>query len=294
MAKAVLTHRFDSIYDDRPENYYHFPERYLPAVQRALGDWIVYYEPRRGNGRQSYFAVARVLGIVQDPSKADHYYAKISDYLEFPNPVPFRTGDTFFESALRKPDGTASKGNFGWAVRQIPDTEFDEILKMGITMEAVAADHGQFASTLAGFADEQVEFERPIIEQITRRHFRDATFARQVKRVYDNRCAITGLRLINGGGRPEVQAAHIRPVSDNGPDTVRNGLALSGTVHWMFDRGLMTIDEDHTILIAEDRVPSDTIARLIIPDRKLLVPGDPHFIPHPAYLKYHRETVFKG
>ena len=46
------------------------------------------------------------------------------------------------------------------------------------------------------------------------------------------RCAVSGLRLIKGGRRPEVLAAHIMP--DNGPDTVRNGIALSGTVHWLF------------------------------------------------------------
>jgi hypothetical protein len=29
---------------------------------------------------------------------------------------------------------------------------------------------------------------------------------------------VTGLRIINGGGRAEVQAAHIQPVADDGPD----------------------------------------------------------------------------
>ena len=64
---------------------------------------------------------------------------------------------------------------------------------------------------------------------------------------------MTGLRIINGGGRSEVQAAHIRPVASSGPDSVRNGLALSGTAHWMFDRGLLSIGDDYSILIAHDR-----------------------------------------
>lgn len=294
MAKAVLTHRGDSIYDDRPEERYHFPEKYLSGMERVLGDWIVYYEPRRGNGRQCYFAVARIFAIEQDPAQTDHYYARISDYLEFPNPVPFRTGPAYFESALRKPDGSPNRGNFGWSVRPIPDHEFDEILKRGLTAEPNLAGLDRTPETFAGFADAQSEFQRPIIERITNRPFRDAAFARQVKSAYDNRCAVTGLRLINGGGRPEVQAAHIRPVAEAGPDTVRNGLALSGTVHWMFDRGLISVDEDHSILIAEDRVPADTIQRLIVPERRLLVPGDPRTLPHPAYLQYHRETIFKG
>jgi hypothetical protein len=41
-------------------------------------------------------------------------------------------------------------------------------------------------------------------------------------------CAFTGPKIINGGGRSEVQAAHIRPVTStsSGPDSPRNGMAL--------------------------------------------------------------------
>jgi putative restriction endonuclease len=38
---------------------------------------------------------------------------------------------------------------------------------------------------------------------------RDASFRRQVVEAYDARCAVTRLRIINGGGRAEVQAAHV-------------------------------------------------------------------------------------
>jgi putative restriction endonuclease len=62
----------------------------------------------------------------------------------------------------------------------------------------------------------------------------------------------------------------------------------------MFDRGLISIDDDHSILIAEDRIPADTVERLIVPERRLLLPDNPRALPHPAYLKYHREVVFKG
>jgi hypothetical protein len=75
------------------------------------------------------------------------------------------------------------------------------------------------------------EFERPIIERIASRQVRDEAFRHAVQAVYESTCAMTGIKIINGQGRPEVQAAHIRPVSDRGPDSTRNGLALSGTVH---------------------------------------------------------------
>src|SRR5690606_18352871 len=50
------------------------------------------------------------------------------------------------------------------------------------------------------------------VSAIVSRIVRDRVFRRIVLRAYDERCAVTGLKLINGGGRAEVEAAHIRPV----------------------------------------------------------------------------------
>lgn len=105
---------------------------------------------------------------------------------------------------------------------------------------------------------------------MVQRPFRDRAFSVAIKSAYQDTCAVTGLKLINGGGRSEVQAAHIRPVADGGPDSIRNGLALSGTLHWMFDRGLISVDDDYSLLIASGGVP-DTVTRIINPERRLLV-----------------------
>jgi putative restriction endonuclease len=104
---------------------------------------------------------------------------------------------------------------------------------------------------------------------------------------------MSGLQLRNGGGRPEVQAAHIRPVEQQGSDSVRNGLALSGTLHWMFDRGLISVADDcETILVSRNKVPSEVIDRLVVPAGKLLKPDDPRDAPHPQNLRWHRENIF--
>ena len=298
MAKAIFTTKVDPTYDDLPEFRYHFPRTYLRQVEAAQGDWIIYCEPRRGSGelnsrggRQMYFATARVTTIRPDPTISDHFYAFISDFLEFDRPVPFKDGDHFYEAGLRRDDGGTSKGAFGRAVRTIPDREYDLILRAGFA--DILAPEPIPEAMPTGFAEEPATFERPIVERVTARPFRDAAFSAAVKSAYDNTCAITGLKIINGGGRSEVQAAHIRPVADSGPDSVRNGLALCGTVHWMFDRGLLSLDDDFTILMARDRVP-DTIHRLANPDGKLKMPTRPELRPHPQFLRFHRETVFKG
>jgi len=192
-----------------------------------------------------------------------------------------------------------SKGAFGRAVRPIPDREFELILAAGFGRElGLKTDTTTEAPAMpTGMAEEQAPFygdagTRPMIETTLTRPFRDEAFRRQVRFAYDNRCAVSGLKLINGGGRPEVQAAHIKPVASEGPDSVRNGIALSGTLHWMFDRGLISIDDDFRILRAGG-VPDDE-ARLIRPEAQLMLPDDDTLRPHPSFLKFHRERVFKG
>jgi putative restriction endonuclease len=133
---------------------------------------------------------------------------------------------------------------------------------------------------------------RPIVEQVTNRKFRDQAFRRHVREAYRNTCALTGLRLINGGGRPEVQAAHIRSVEENGPDIVRNGIALTGTVHWLFDRGLISLGDNGHVLRSSQGLPEE-LERLLPVHGQLTLPVEPQYRPHPLYLKWHRDHKFK-
>lgn len=309
MAKAVLTSKPEPKYDDEPGQYYHFPKTYLRQVEAALGDWVLFYEPRRsstdvgsGGGRQCYVAAAQTTRIAPDPGLADHFYVYFDQptYLEFDTPVPFREGDHYYESLLQKDDGSTNKGAFGRAVRTIPDPEFELILRAGFV--STIAEHDPPTTTkpgsisdrvLPGVEEEGADFERPIVERLVARPFRDRAFAKGVVTAYNKTCAITGLSIINGGGRPEVQAAHIRAVEDGGSDSVRNGIAMSGTVHWMFDRGLISIDDDYSILVAEDRLP-DAAKKMIRAERSLILPERHDVRPHKSYLRYHRENRFKG
>lgn len=311
MTKAVLITKIDPTYDDLPEERYHFPRTYLRQIERSIADWILYYEPRRrsgdlasSGGRQAYFATARLTHIVPDPTLSDHFYAMVEGFLEFDRAVPFKEGTHYYEGALQKNDGSTNKGAFGRAIRLIPDEEYDAILQAGFAHVLGLKERfrpvGEPETALGplGFAETQSTYEpetqdRHLVTHIMQRPFRDRAFSAAIKNAYRDTCAMTGLKLINGGGRSEVQAAHIRPVSDSGPDSVRNGLALSGTMHWMFDRGLLSIEDDYTLLIAKSSVP-DTVERLLNSNQRLRMPDRLEDRPHHQFLRYHREMVFKG
>jgi putative restriction endonuclease len=297
--KGVFQTKISPGYNDIPEYQYHFPRMYLNQVQRTVGDWIVYYEPRRATadilskgGRQAYFAMAKVTGLRPDQHQPDHFYADMTEYLPFDNPVPFKEGEHFYENSMRGADGRTNSGSAQRAVRNMSDAEFDLILRAGFAAELTpspsAPDH-----SFDGMSEPPATFERPIVEQMVARPFRDQIFTRQIQTAYDKRCCMTGLRIINGGGRPEAQAAHIRPVAKNGPDSPRNGLSLSSTLHWMFDRGLLSIDDDFRILRARGAIPPE-VDRMLNPSGQLIVPKDHRLQPHSQFLRFHRENIFKG
>ncbi|MFX5260735.1 HNH endonuclease, partial [Acinetobacter baumannii] len=85
-------------------------------------------------------------------------------------------------------------------------------------------------------------------------------------------------------GRAEVAAAHIRPVEANGPDIISNGVALSGTAHWMFDRGLISLGDDLEILISRQTNDLDGVRSIINKTGRALAPHRISDRPHPHFL----------
>lgn len=296
MVKAVLLHKPDSKYDDLLAERYDFPAIYLTRMQQTVGEWIVYYEPRSargGKGRLAYFATAKVQEIVPSPHQGDRYWALMEPqtFLRLDRVTPRVLDGAVIEHRLRGEDGALKSGGLSQsAFRPLSDAEFARIIDHGLPANLPEWE-GQ-PDHLRGLADPSTTFERPVVERLVSRPYRDVAFRNQVRRAYDHRCAMSGLQLRNGGGNPEVEAAHIMPVADGGPDDPRNGLALSHTLHWMFDRGLIGVAVDHSILVSHNKVPRDVVDRLLVPDMRLRVPDDPDLAPHPKYLTYHREQIF--
>jgi len=302
MGFGVLIHRTDSIYDDSPAEQYQFPRQYLGRVQACLGDWIIYYEPRKVAATRGYFALAKVAQVIPDPKASGMYVALIEpgSYLDFVNPVPFSGPDGVIERGVLNDEGRIS-GRAQAAVRLISAADFNRILSIGLAEdqpELPRSGEAAVTSQPGGFSDGvqapfMFEQERARVVQLSSRIVRDRLFRRLILQAYDKRCAVTGLKLINGGGRAEVDAAHIRPVEANGPDILSNGIALSGTAHWMFDRGLIGLSDDLDVLISRQANDRDSIKSLINRTGKAIVPAGIYERPHPQFLQWHRENTFK-
>ena len=298
MSYAVFMHRSDSIYDDSPAEQYQFPRQYLSRAQTCVGDWIVYHEPSKVSGSRGYFAIARVQEIISDPKIDGMYLALIepNSYLDFVQTVPFNDGNGPIERGVLNDDGRIS-GRAQAAVRPISPQDFERIIEKGLGETEAILPRVDLIIGDDGFneAQEIYDFEqqRNRVQQLTTRVVRDRLFRKLVLRSYDERCAITGLKLINGGGRAEVDVAHIRPVQANGPDLINNGIALSGTAHWMFDRGLISLSDDLEILISHYVNDYSSVKDFVNKSGFANAPLRSHDRPHPRFLAWHRENCFK-
>jgi putative restriction endonuclease len=301
LAKGVFIHRADSIYDDRPEERYQFPSQYLSRASQFVGDWVVYYEPVKA-GKKGYYAIAKIASIVPDPSTRGMYLALIEpgSYMPMEYAVPFNDTDGLVERGLLNDQGKIS-GRAQAAVRPISLADFNRILERGIPetddvlprVDTNEPEHfdGRLHETQTPFLFDR---ERERVSSVTNRPVRDRVFRKIVLDAYDSRCAITGLKFINGGGRAEVEAAHIKPVEANGPDIVSNGIALSGTIHWMFDRGLISLSDEMDVLVSRHVNDVESVWMLVNPSRKAASPHNAALRPNPRFLEWHREMCFKS
>lgn len=298
MGLGVFIHRSDSIYDDSPAERYQFPSQYLRRVEACVGQWIIYYEPRKVVETRGYFAIAKVQQVIQDLSAPGMYIALIEpgSYLDFVTPVSFGGVDGIVERGLLNEQGRIS-GRAQSAVRPISPSDFDRIVAMGLDEGTPLLPRVNEGVSPYGFEEEQAPFQleenRDRVSYISSRIVRNRVFRRIVLRAYDERCAVSGLKLINGGGRAEVDAAHIRSVEANGPDIVSNGIALSGTAHWMFDRGLISLSNEMDILVSRQVNDQETVRAFINKTGRALAPQRIFERPHPHFLQWHREHCFK-
>jgi putative restriction endonuclease len=122
---------------------------------------------------------------------------------------------------------------------------------------------------------------------------RDATFRRNVVRLYNYRCAFCQLRIIALDETNIVDGAHIKPFSKFKDDSYSNGISLCKNHHWGFDHGWFSIDDNYRILIRQNWLDEDGSSDFRFMENyhgeEILLPHDLEFIPDAKSLQWHRK-----
>ncbi|MBH0157303.1 HNH endonuclease [Fictibacillus sp. 5RED26] len=122
-----------------------------------------------------------------------------------------------------------------------------------------------------------------ISDLFTPTSFRDFTMV-----AYKGKCAVTG-NVIKYGKFLNLEAAHIRPKSHGGFFLPNNGLALSRDIHWAFDKGFFTLNDNYT-LIVHPNLESDFLKNYN--GKNIFIPNDNFLKPSVESIQYHRKNVY--
>ena len=125
---------------------------------------------------------------------------------------------------------------------------------------------------------------------------RGTVFRREVVKIYDQTCCISGLRVSATFTITMVDACHIVPFATNFDNSLTNGIALCPNLHRAFDRGLITVDDDYRVMLSsaftENKNSSFSFQQ--INGRQLALPVNERFHPSREGFSWHRKNVFKG
>lgn len=124
---------------------------------------------------------------------------------------------------------------------------------------------------------------------------RGAAFKRMIQKVYDYECSITGWRLQINANISMIDSCHIKPFSVSYDDTIGNGIALCPNLHRAFDRGLITISEQYTVLVSKNINENYGLYSLRnLEGKAIKKPLEKQYWPNISNLEYHRDIIFLG
>jgi putative restriction endonuclease len=107
---------------------------------------------------------------------------------------------------------------------------------------------------------------------------------------YDRRCALTGESTL-----PVLEAAHIRPYSEDGRHLISNGLLLRSDFHKLFDLGLVTVYPDYRIRVSSkirDLYFNGRAYYRLDGKELAILPRQSSDHPDPEALRWHNENRF--
>lgn len=123
---------------------------------------------------------------------------------------------------------------------------------------------------------------------------RGSLFKREIPKIYNNTCCISGMRIDATISVSMIDACHIVPFSVSYDDTVTNGIALCPNLHRAFDRGLIAIDEDYKVVVSKSFREDETSYSIkAFEGKEIQLPKMKSYYPLTENFEWHRNNVFK-
>lgn len=113
-----------------------------------------------------------------------------------------------------------------------------------------------------------------------------------VTSAYNRNCAISGEKAL-----PVLQAAHIKPYNENGPNSVDNGILLRSDLHILFDRGYITVTPNYKIEVSgkiKEEFDNGKHYYSYNGNKLSVLPQLSDERPNLDFINWHNENIFRG
>jgi len=119
----ILVENEVSEWDDETGVRYHFPKnRYLNRLKTGMK--FIYYKGRTKSTKPQYFGYGEIANIYPDPQSQSDYYADITNYIPFNEPLDFKPDGEYLEDIITSNHFRQN------SVRPISEDKFYKILEL--------------------------------------------------------------------------------------------------------------------------------------------------------------------
>lgn len=125
---------------------------------------------------------------------------------------------------------------------------------------------------------------------------RGTIFRREIVKLYDETCCMSGLRVSATFTITMVDACHIEQFAKTFNNHPTNGIALCPNLHRAFDRGAISIDDNYEIILSKsmnENVESEYSFHKL-EGKSIILPNNSQFNPSLEGFAWHRKNIFKN
>lgn len=175
---------------------------------------------------------------------------------------------------------------FGNIVKADGNTYAEVIARVAVTdLDRIKTGESTLIKDLQTIARRKIEATEK--EALVNARVGQGLFRQLVLQSWGNACAVTGSSVLYA-----IRASHIKPWR-NANDDERldpfNGLPLVANLDALFDAGLITFDDDGTLLVSKELEKTEClIFGLVEQSLRKAPPNESH-----EYLEYHRHNIFR-
>lgn len=127
---------------------------------------------------------------------------------------------------------------------------------------------------------------------LTKVRIGQGAFKISIIEAYSKRCSVSGERTL-----PVLEAAHIKPYSQAGPNYIKNGLLLRSDIHKLFDSGYITITDDLKVEVSKrikEEFENGKEYYQYHGNKLAILPSRSDDKPFADYIDWHNLNVYKG